>query len=105
MKRVNEDVSIEKERELISKLYEHMCHDTDGVENDIKYNYLTCNRGTDGRDYFWYLDESKNVAIDMDGNIYDEAEGKSLVGILYDEDIEKKTMNTSGYLKKGRGIL
>ena len=74
MTRLNNKISLEKERELINKLYHYLEHDHDAdlIENDIEYDYLTCNTGRDKKDYFWYLDENNSVAIDMDGNIIDE---------------------------------
>ena len=61
MTRLNADVSEEKERELINKLYDYMGHDIESLDNDTEHDYLTCNNGN-GKDYFWYLDESNSVA-------------------------------------------
>lgn len=55
--------------ELLKKLYDYMNRDIDNVPNDIKYNYLTINIGTDEQDYYYYRNESKSVLIDMEGNI------------------------------------
>ena len=86
-KRLNKDIAELKERELINKLYDYMGHDIDSLDNDTEHDYLTCNSGHDGKDYFWYLDESKSVAIDMDGNIIDESNNdETLEGILYLEE-------------------
>ena len=87
MKRLNKDVSVEKEMELLNKLYDYMGHDIEGLDNDTEHDYLTCNSGHNGKDYFWYMDEAKSVAIDMDGNIIDESNfDETLEGILYSED-------------------
>ena len=84
MTRLNANVSEEKERELINKLYDYMGHDIESLDNDTEHDYLTCNSGSNGKDYFWYMDESKSVAIDMVGNIIDESNrGETLEGILY----------------------
>lgn len=88
MLRLNEVMSEEKERELIGKLYNYMRGEivNESIDNDIENDYLTCNKGFDGKEYFWYLDASRSVAIDMDGNIKDEEhENESLKGILYYE--------------------
>ena len=86
-KRLNKDISEIKEKELLCKLYDYMGHDIESLNNDVEHNYLTCNTGYDHKDYFWYLDESNSVAIDMDGNIIDESsEDETLSGILYVED-------------------
>ena len=62
-------------------------HDIEGLDNDTEHDYLTCNSGHNGKDYFWYMDEAKSVAIDMDGNIIDESNSdETLEGILYSED-------------------
>ena len=82
-KRLNKDISEIKEKELLCKLYDYMGHDIESLNNDIEHDYLTCNSGN-GKDYFWYLDETKSVAIDMDGNIIDESnDDETLEGILY----------------------
>ena len=83
MTRLNANVSEEKERELINKLYGYMGHDMERLDNDIEHDYLTCNTGHNNKDYFWYLDEVESVAIDMDGNIIDESYDETLEGILY----------------------
>ena len=83
MNRLNKDISKEKEMELINKLYDYMGHDVENLDNDTEHDYLTCNAGSNGKYYFWYLDESTSVAIDMDGNIIDESNDETLEGILY----------------------
>ena len=83
MTRLNADVSEEKERELINKLYDYMGHDVENLDNDTEHDYLTCNAGSNGKDYYWYLDETKSVAIDMDGSVIDESNNETLEGILY----------------------
>ena len=75
---------IKEGRGLISKLYDYMGHDIESLNNDTKRGYLSCNTGSNGKDYFWYVDEMKSVAIDMDGNIIDESNNdETLEGILY----------------------
>ena len=75
---------IKKGRELLDKLYDYMGHDIESINNDTKHGYLTCNTGSNGKDYFWYADETKSVTIDMDGNIIDESnDDETLEGILY----------------------
>ena len=84
MKRLNKDISEEKEMELINKLYDYMGYDIKCLDNDIAHDYLTCNTGINGKDYYCYLDEKTSVAIDMDGNIIDESnDDETLEGILY----------------------
>lgn len=84
MERLNKNVSVEKEMELLNKLYNYMGHDIDRLDNDVEHDYLTCNEGYDEKDYYWYLDEAKSVAIDMNGNIIDESNSdETLEGILY----------------------
>ena len=83
MTKLNANVSEEKERELINKLYDYMGYDIDSLDNDTEHDYLTCNTGSNGKDYLWYMDETKSVAIDMDGNIIDESDDETLEGILY----------------------
>ena len=84
MTRLNDDVTEEKERELIVKLYDYMDYDIESYEDDIKHDHISCNTDFNGNDYFWYLDESKSVAIDMHGNIIDESNpDETLNGILY----------------------
>lgn len=64
-----------------------MEHDTENLVNDMECGYLTCNSGCDGKDYFWYVDEAKSVAVDMNGNIIDESNSnETLEGILYSVD-------------------
>ena len=75
---------IKKGRKLLDKLYDYIGHDIESLNNDTKHGYLTCNTGSNGKDYFWYADETKSVAIDMDGNIIDESnDDETLEGILY----------------------
>lgn len=46
------------------------------VQNDVDHNYLTINRGFDGKAYLWYADETTDVAICVeDGRIVDGTEG------------------------------
>ena len=59
-------------RELIQKLYDHIGHDMDGVENDIKFDFLTQNEGRDGKQYLWYMDSGMMAIIDEDGNISED---------------------------------
>lgn len=59
-------------RWLVEKLYKWIGHDLGDVENDIEHDYLTENTGRDGKDYLWYLDETTNAIIDVDGNICED---------------------------------
>lgn len=72
---------------LIVELYDSLCltHCTEkelleSILNDYKHDYLTKNKGRDGRYYWWYLDETKNAAIRVpDGElISDEKELEKL---------------------------
>ena len=58
--------------ELKEKLYDHIGHDMDGVENDIKFDFLTQNEGRDGKQYLWYMDSGTMAIIDEDGNISED---------------------------------
>lgn len=60
------------DRELIQKLYDHIGHHMDGVENDIKFDFLTQNEGRDGKQYLWYMDSGMMAIIDEDGNISED---------------------------------
>lgn len=62
---------IEKENydiELLKKLYNYLNFDLDNLESDIQHDYLTQNE-SNGKVYYWYIDENNNVLIDMQGNI------------------------------------
>ena len=75
---------LKKGKEIIKKLYDYIGHDVGSLNNDTKHGYLSCNTGSNGKDYFWYADETKSIAIDMDGNIIDESnDNETLEGILY----------------------
>lgn len=78
MKRLNQDITEEKEQELISKLYEHLGLNEEHIEQDIKSGRLTHNLGYDDNEYFWYMDftdeADSGAAIDMEGNIVDTEE-------------------------------
>lgn len=86
MVRLNNDISEIREKELLEKLYNYMGHNIESLNNDMKQDYLTCNNGHDGKDYFWYLDDTKSIAIDMEGNIIDDSNGDRLEGVLYTKD-------------------
>lgn len=88
MKRLNNNIPIEKERELLEKLYNYLSRDVSDAEHDADTDILTCNYDSDGNDYFWFLDfyeeNGKSVAIDMNGNIIDESnDSETLEDILY----------------------
>ena len=73
MRRLNEEITQEREMELLTKLYNYISHSLESVDNDIEHDYITCNVGRDGKDYFWYLDEFTSVAIRVeDGEIVDD---------------------------------
>ena len=60
-------------KERAEQLYNYMDHDPQYIEEDCEHDYLTNNTGRDGRDYLWYLDENKSVAIDiLTGEIIDD---------------------------------
>lgn len=54
--------------DLVKKLYDYLDFDLDNIANDIEHDYLTRNE-SNGKEYYWYMDESKNALIDMEGNI------------------------------------
>lgn len=53
---------------LVKKLYDYLDFELDNVANDIEHDYLTRNE-SNGKEYYWYMDENKNALIDMEGNI------------------------------------
>lgn len=64
-------------KELIKKLYDYLNFDYDesSIENDIKHDYLTDNRGRDGVLYYWYYDGTYEAAINTEtGEIIDSEE-------------------------------
>ncbi len=54
--------------DLVKKLYDYLDFELDNVANDIEHDYLTRNE-SNGKEYYWYMDENKNALIDMEGNI------------------------------------
>ena len=36
------------------------------IQNAVKYDYLTVNKGRDHKMYVWFLDESNNIAVEID---------------------------------------
>lgn len=54
--------------DLVKKLYDYLDFEPDNVANDIEHDYLTRNE-SNGKEYYWYMDENKNALIDMEGNI------------------------------------
>lgn len=53
---------------LIQKLYDYLDFRIENVANDIEHDYLTRHE-SNGKEYYWYMDENKNALIDMEGNI------------------------------------
>ena len=51
---------IERDFEIIKKLYDYLNLNIESVENDYAHDYLTLNKGRDGKDYYWYLDTENN---------------------------------------------
>ena len=54
--------------DLVKKLYDYLDFELDNVAKDIEHDYLTINE-SNGKEYYWYMDENKNALIDMEGNI------------------------------------
>lgn len=67
-----EETNLLDYKALIEKLYKWIGHDMDGVENDIKFDFLTQNEGRDGKQYLWYMDSGMMAIIDEDGNISED---------------------------------
>ena len=74
MVRINEHFGPELEAQLIRKLYGYMGYDLTWIEDDVLHDYLTANKGHNTLEHYWYMDETKCVAIDEDGNIIDYAD-------------------------------
>lgn len=56
--------------ESLCKLYNHIDRDlTESLEGDLRYGWLTENRGRDGRNYFWYFDDCKDVAVEIETGV------------------------------------
>lgn len=59
----------------IEKLYSYMGRDFANIQTDMDCDFLTENTGRDGKDYYWYLDDNRDVAIrEEDGAIIDDQE-------------------------------
>ena len=59
----------------IEKLYNYIERDLENVKTDMDCDFLTENTGRDGKDYYWYLDDNRDVAIrEEDGAIIDDQE-------------------------------
>ena len=61
------ELNYENYKKEIDTLYDYLEFDNNGrdVTPDIKNGYLTINEGKDGQDYLYYLDESKDVALNI----------------------------------------
>ena len=78
VERLNEDISSEKEMELLENLYDYINRDINALKQDISCNRLTFTLDSDYKEYLWYLDEKKDVAIDMNGKIIENTENLTL---------------------------
>ena len=93
----SENVSFENEGMLVKRLYKHMDYDVDDaeyfldiLENDVEHDIINYHTITSNKmQYFWYIDERRSVAIDIDGNIYDDE---------YDDDDDESFSKLEGIL-------
>jgi len=60
-----EELNYENYKKEIDTLYDYLDLDVESAEEDYNNNYLTINKGKDGQDYLYYLDESKDVALNI----------------------------------------
>ena len=58
-------MEIEDNIEAITELYDHIARDLSHVEDDYYNDTLTINTGRDGENYAWYLDDTHDVAINL----------------------------------------
>ena len=58
-------MEIEDNIEAITELYDHIGREISHVEDDFCNDTLTINTGRDGEDYAWYLDDTNDVAINL----------------------------------------
>jgi len=59
------ELNYENYKKEIDTLYDYLDLDVESAEEDYNNNYLTINKGKDGQDYLYYLDESKDVALNI----------------------------------------
>ncbi|HPZ24182.1 MAG TPA: hypothetical protein PLC25_05025 [Bacilli bacterium] len=59
------ELNYENYKKEIDTLYDYLDLDVESVQTDIDNDYLTINKGKDGQDYLYYLDESKDVALNI----------------------------------------
>ena len=50
----------------IDTLYDYMDLDVECIPEDIDNDYLTINEARDGQDYLYYLDDNKEVALNIE---------------------------------------
>ena len=60
-----EEFNYKNYKKEIDTLYDYLDLDVESAEEDYNNNYLTINKGKDGQDYLYYLDESKDVALNI----------------------------------------
>lgn len=60
-----EELNYKNYKKEIDTLYDYLDLDVESAEEDYNNNYLTINKGKDGQDYLYYLDESKDVALNI----------------------------------------
>ena len=69
------ELNYENYKKEIDTLYDYLDLDVESVQTDIDNDYLTINEARDGQDYLYYLDESKDVALNIaTGKIVKETE-------------------------------
>ena len=69
------ELNYENYKKEIDTLYDYLDLDVESAEEDYNNNYLTINKGKDGQDYLYYLDDNKEVALNIEtGKIVKETE-------------------------------
>jgi hypothetical protein len=107
MQRLNEEISKEKEMELLQKLFEETTNyfrETMGDEDFFDFvereadDCIDCCEGKDGKTYFWLVDsgiwkyeedigKGVNACIDMEGNVYEgDDEVYPIFGMTWSEE-------------------
>jgi hypothetical protein len=60
------ELNYENYKKEIDTLYDYMDLDVECVPEDIDNDYLTINEARDGQDYLYYLDDNKEVALNIE---------------------------------------